>query len=326
MGKPAIVMTTIQAPTEAIRKISQQLGKIYDIVIIGDQKSPLDFSVENVNFYDIERQGKIDLKLANILPYNHYSRKNIGYLIAARNDAELILETDDDNIPYDNFGTKINLEVKGQIITAPCWFNVYKEFTSEYIWPRGFPVEQLNIKTIVHKSNRMEKCHIQQFLADMNPDVDAVYRLTRPFKNINFKNRKPVILEKSTLCPFNSQNTLTFKQAFPLLYLPSYVSFRMTDIWRSFIAQVVMWSMGWFLSFHSSTVYQERNVHNLLKDFEQEIPGYLKNQQIIDILNSISFSGLLDNRLYQAYEVLIKEKIIEEQEIDLVEKWLEDLH
>ena len=326
MGKPAIVMTTIQAPTEAIRKISQQLGKIYDIVIIGDQKSPLDFSVENVNFYDIERQGKIDLKLANILPYNHYSRKNIGYLIAARNDAEFILETDDDNIPYDNFGANINLEVKGQIITAPCWFNVYKEFTSEYIWPRGFPVEQLNIKTIVHKSNRTEKCHIQQFLADMNPDVDAVYRLTRPFKNINFKNRKPVILEKSTLCPFNSQNTLTFKQAFPLLYLPSYVSFRMTDIWRSFIAQVVMWSMGWFLSFHSSTVYQERNVHNLLKDFEQEIPGYLKNQQIIDILNSISFSGLLDNRLYQAYEVLIKEKIIEEQEIDLVEKWLEDLH
>lgn len=325
MDKNAVVITSIQAPTKAVLKIAKQLGKTFDIIVIGDKKSPPDFSVKNVNFYSIEKQSNIGSKLAKILPYNHYARKNIGYIIAMRNGAELILETDDDNIPYKDFGTDINPEVKGNLVKAKGWFNVYKEFTSDDIWPRGFPLEKINQKVTMTKTNCTRKCHIQQFLADKNPDVDAVYRLSKPYKDIVFKSRKPVILGKGTLCPFNSQNTITFKEAFPLLYLPAYVSFRMTDIWRSFIAQAVMWSMGWFLSFHSSTVYQERNVHNLLKDFEQEVPGYLKNQQIVNILNSVSFSGSAGNRLYQAYESLIKEKIIDKRELKLIEGWLKDL-
>lgn len=325
MGKNTVVITSIQAPTKAVLKIAKQLGKTFDIIVVGDKKSPPDFAVKNVNFYSIEKQGNAGSKLAKLLPYNHYARKNIGYIIAMRNSAELILETDDDNIPYKYFGTDINPEVKGNLVKAKGWFNVYKEFTSDDIWPRGFPLEKINQNVTVTKTNCTKKCYIQQFLADKNPDVDAIYRLSKHYKDIIFKSRKPVILEKGTWCPFNSQNTVTFKEAFPLLYLPAHVSFRMTDIWRSFIAQAIMWSMGWFLSFHSSTVYQERNIHNLLKDFEQEIPGYLKNQLIIDILNSVSFSGSVGNRLYQAYEVLAKEKIIDEKELKLVENWLGDI-
>ncbi|MBI4707204.1 MAG: DUF288 domain-containing protein [Candidatus Omnitrophica bacterium] len=325
MGKQAVVITTIQKPTKAILKIGRQLGKTFDIVIVGDKKSPPDFSARNVSFYGVEQQVNVGSRLAKLLPYNHYGRKNIGYIIAIRNGAELILETDDDNIPYQDFGTNLNLEVKGELIAAKGWFNVYNEFTAEYIWPRGFPLEKINQKARTSKANRITNCHIQQFLADKNPDVDAVYRLTKPYKDIIFKKRKPVILGKGTWCPFNSQNTVTYKEAFPLLYLPSYVSFRMTDIWRSFIAQAVMWSMDWLLSFHSSTVYQERNIHNLLKDFDQEIPGYLKNQLIIDILNTVHFSGSVGNRLYQAYESLSKERIVERKELKLVEGWLKDL-
>ncbi|RJO60625.1 DUF288 domain-containing protein [candidate division WS5 bacterium] len=325
MDKGAVVITSIQAPTKAVLKIAKQLGKAFDIIVIGDKKSPRDFTVKNVNFYNIEQQEHTNSKLAKLLPYNHYGRKNIGYIIAMRNGAELILETDDDNIPYEDFGADIKPEVKGSLVKAKGWFNAYKEFTSNDIWPRGFPLEQINQKVTFTKTDCTRKCYIQQFLADKNPDVDAVYRLSRPHKDIIFKDRKPVILGKGTLCPFNSQNTVTYKEAFPLLYLPSHVSFRMTDIWRSFIAQVIMWSMGWFLSFHSSTVYQERNVHNLLKDFEQEVPGYLKNQQIIDILNSVSFTGATGNRLYQAYEKMTVEKIIDKKELKLVEGWLKDL-
>lgn len=325
MGKHAVVITTIQSPTKAIINISKQLGKSFDIVIIGDKKSPPDFSVKDARYFSIDKQKNIDSKLAQILPYNHYARKNIGYLIAIKNGAQLILETDDDNIPYETFGMDLNPEVEGELITARGWFNVYKEFTSEHIWPRGFPLERLNHEIINNRKTCTKKCYIQQFLADKNPDVDAIYRLTQPYKEIDFTQRRPVILAQGTICPFNSQNTLAYKEVFPLLYLPSYVSFRMTDIWRSFISQVIMWSKGWLVSFHSSTVYQERNIHNLIKDFELEIPGYLKNQLIIDILNSISFSGSIGNRLYQAYEHLRKEEIVREEELNLIENWLKDL-
>lgn len=325
MGKCAVVITTIQLPTKAVKNITRQLAKSFDVVVIGDKKSPHDFNVKDVSYFSIEKQKDIDFNLAKILPYNHYARKNIGYLIAIKNGAELILETDDDNIPYQNFGKELNLDVEGELITLSGWYNIYKEFTTEHIWPRGFSLEEINQNATNNKINCVKKCHIQQFLADKHPDVDAVYRLVYPYKEINFYRRKPVILNHDTICPFNSQNTVTYKEAFPLMYLPSYVSFRMTDIWRSFIAQIIMWSIGMYISFHSSTVFQERNIHNLLKDFELEVPGYLKNQLIIDILNSIAFSGSTGNRLYQAYDCLKREKIVKEEELNLVENWLKDI-
>ena len=65
-------------------------------------------------------------------------------------------------------------------------------------------------------------------LAD--PDVDAVYRLTRKTPLFFDRAAEPVVLASDTWTPFNSQNTLFYREAFPLLYLPCHVSFRMTDI------------------------------------------------------------------------------------------------
>ncbi len=61
-------------------------------------------------------------------------------------------------------------------------------------------------------------------------------------------------------------------EAYPLLYLPSYCSFRMTDIWRSVRCAALRWANGFggYL-FHSATVFRDRNEHNLMRDFEQEM-------------------------------------------------------
>jgi len=50
-------------------------------------------------------------ELADLLPYHHYCRKNIGYLYAIRQGADCILETDDDNLPLPSFGRDIESEV-----------------------------------------------------------------------------------------------------------------------------------------------------------------------------------------------------------------------
>src|ERR1700691_4694073 len=89
-------------------------------------------------------------------------------------------------------------------------------------------------------------------------------------------------------CPFNSQNTTWFKEAFPLLYLPYYCSFRMTDIWRSFVAQRIAWTCGWPVLFHQSTMRQERNDHNLMNDFRDEISGYNNNALICNSLKELN--------------------------------------
>jgi hypothetical protein len=170
-------------------------------------------------------------------------------------------------------------------------------------------------------------CPIQQGLADENPDVDAVYRLILPLP-LDFRSDRRVALAPGVWCPFNSQNTTWFRESFPLLYLPAYCSFRMTDIWRSFVAQRIGWECGWSLLFHEPTVYQKRNDHDLMRDFEDEVPGYLLNRKIARILEAAQLrSGVeqLSNNLLTCYERLVAENIFEPKELALVQAWVDDV-
>src|SRR5205823_7073487 len=166
---------------------------------------------------------------------------------------------------------------------------------------------------------------IMQGLADENPDVDAVYRMTQKLPVI-FEKNSPIVLAEGSWCPFNSQNTVWKKEAFPLLYLPSYCSFRMTDIWRSFIAQRIAWTCGWNILFHSPDVWQERNEHNLLKDFEDEVPGYINNSRICRVLEDLDLKSGVENlgdNLMRCYRKMIEATLILKEELYILESWLE---
>ena len=77
-------------------------------IVIGDVKSPNDFQLAGCDFYSIEKQLQLPHTLAREIPVKHYARKNIGYLIALQQGAEVIIETDDDNIPYESFGPRVH--------------------------------------------------------------------------------------------------------------------------------------------------------------------------------------------------------------------------
>ena len=70
----------------------------------------------------------------------------------------------------------------------------------------------------------------------------------------HFRRGPSLWLPPGTWCPFNSQTTWWWPEAYPLLYLPSHCSFRMTDIWRSFVAQRCLWELGHGLVFHAPEV------------------------------------------------------------------------
>jgi hypothetical protein len=103
----------------------------------------------------------------------------------------------------------------------------------------------------------------------------------------------------------------------------------MTDIWRSFVAQRVMWECNWKLLFHDATVWQERNEHSLIRDFEQEVPGYLKNNKIKQLLDNLQLKSGIDHlgdNMFRCYEKLIENNIItDRKELDLLSAWLDDI-
>ena len=317
-----IVITSISQPTRAVLNFS----KISDwkLIVVGDKKTPKQWSLKNVIYISPKKQEKIEKDFSKILPWNHYSRKMIGYLYAIRKGADTVVDTDDDNLPMKDWGKNIKFQGNYETVGNSSFVNAYQFFTDQKIWPRGYPLQKILIKNHINIKKQKVKIGVWQQLVNGDSDVDAIYRLTNN-KKVKFKSRKPIILKKGSICPFNSQNTFFRKELFPLLYLPAFVTFRFTDILRGLIAQPIMWAAGYSLGFTKATVFQERNPHNYLKDFESEIPMYLNTERIMEILNKvIKKDSTIKKNLEIAYDSLIKEKIIPSKEKKLLIEWLKN--
>lgn len=327
MNDRFLIVTTINPPNAVLQSLAQGCGdQNMPFIVIGDTKSPVDFALEGARYYNIQDQLKAFPVFAKHLPTKHYTRKNIGYLIAIKEGATEIQETDDDNIPYQSFWQFDSTpQTVDRLSCDDNWCNVYQQFTERKIWPRGFALNKVNAHPQVKLESVNAQGYIFQGLANQNPDVDALYRLTCELP-VDFQDRSPVMLAPGIWCPFNSQNTI-FKQAvFPLLYLPSFCSFRMTDIWRSLVAQRCLWELGESVVFHNATVYQERNEHDLLKDFADEVPGYLHNEQITRLLEDCVLDPQdMYRNLMICYEALIKHEIVGAQEHSLLKQWCVEL-
>lgn len=322
-----IVVTSIQAPTEAVRRIAALRRAGWSAVVVGDTKTPPDWELEGVDFLSVERQRELFGELADLIPYAHYARKNLGYLHAIRHGAEVILETDDDNLPYPSFGADVERAVSGRLVEGPGWVNVYRHFTDALIWPRGLPLGEIHTAGRVSGNGVVADCPVQQFLADGDPDVDAIYRLVFQGELSFDPAASPVVLAERAWVPFNSQNTLFFADAFPLMYLPSHVSFRMTDIWRSFVAQAVLWEMGSRLAFRPATVAQVRNAHDLMRDFSDEVVGYLNNDAFRQALERAATgrSGAeadATDLTLRFWRALVEADLIPARELPILEQWM----
>lgn len=326
-----VVITTIQEPTACVRTLAQRLAELgAPLVVIGDKKGPSQFVQPNTELFTLSAQMEMPYQLAKLLPTGHYARKNLGYLIAMSRGAPCIYETDDDNAPNNSWRVR-ELATEAQRVAPRRWANVYRMFTDQVIWPRGFPLEFVNdAGTWAHNpAAPVERVDapIQQGLADLSPDVDAVWRLImdREFK---FREGRSVWLSPNCWCPFNSQTTWWWPVAYPLMYLPSFCTFRMTDIWRSFVAQRCLWALGYGMVFHAAEAVQERNFHDLLRDFESEVPGYLNNQQIVQTLASVdlkSGSREVADNVVRCYEALIAKTFLPCDELPLLRAWLADV-
>jgi hypothetical protein len=328
----SLIVTSISAPNMVMRTLAEQCSsRSIHFYVIGDVPSPSDFHIDGCDFYSLDRQKQTGFQLAELLPSRHYGRKNIGYLLAIRAGSGMIMETDDDNLPTDDFWEPRQLDRTVKTVQGTGWTNVYSFFSEANIWPRGLPLDTIQQKTDAYENLREKQvsCPIQQGLVNGDPDVDAVFRLVLPAPiPITFKTDRGVAIGSDAWCPFNSQNTAWYPQAYPLLYLPSYCSIRMTDIWRSFVAQRIAWVNGWHVFFKSPDMYQDRNEHNLMRDFEDEIPGYRHNRAIQEMLTALNLlPGVehLGDNLIRCYEELARMKLVGKEEIPLVEAWVQDL-
>ena len=325
MSNKTSIITTINDLQDTF--VSKFLDDGYKCIIVGDKKTNAgsDANIPGVTYIPAECSTFSDLSEA--LPFNHYCRKNLGYLHAIQGGVKTILDTDDDNFPISNIYDWRSLNQS--VASSSDIPNILKHFSTKHIWSRGYPLELVNddIDTIIHCANEDEinRVGVIQSLVNGDPDVDAIFRLTsREFnRDFTFDDSKCIIMSPGTYSQGNTQSTLWINPViFHLLYIPVTVSFRFCDILKMYVAQRCMWEYGLNFAVTSPFFNQSRNAHDYMKDLESETSMYNCLLRLLrDILPNVKLRGDVDD-LVRVYECLYKNGIVTSQEIDTVKLYI----
>ena len=303
-----VIITTINKPTEAIFKHIQNAE--YDVIIVGDNKTPDDYNKLNCIYLDIPSQKKLFPELSELLPYNHYCRKNLGYLYAIKKGYKIIYETDDDNIPYDNFDNILQYNnVKMITEQNNAWINIFKYFTNNaHIWPRGLPLSLLKNEPNYLIQDTDKTPSIINGLVENDPDVDALFRIICNHQDsIQWDKDKCVLIDNKNVCVFNTQNTFWLNpDLFMCLLIPSSVSFRYCDILRGIINNIILKKTKNYMMYSSPNVVQNRNEHNLISDFKSEYEMYIHNETILNFIEDKKYLYIIQSpsKLPDIYDCL----------------------
>jgi hypothetical protein len=276
----------------------------------------------------------LPFQTARVVPERSYTRKLLGYLVAFSAGSNWIRETDDDNKPYPAFFDLPEPSLTCRIpISRTGWLNPCPYFTDRFVWPRGYPLrfiqDSLSTGPEVAEQQVVTGLMVTQGLADGDPDVDALFRLTcSDVSSVTFRQAPPLAVGEGLWTPFNTQVTTWPRELLPLMYLPSTCSFRMTDIWRSYVAQRLMPGLGATLVMTGPTVFQDRNEHDLMRDFCDEIEGYVGYEQFVEILERTEIAGGFDavlTDLRRLYLALIEAGFFTSDELPILDAWIADM-
>jgi hypothetical protein len=278
--KKVIVTTTINPITEALRRFQAMTD--WELVVIGDLKTPKDYHLERGLYVTPPMQEEFDKELSEAIGWNCIQRRNFGLLWAHKMGADVVAVIDDDNIPYEFWGKEMNvgkeIEVDYYETDLPA-FDPIGATNHGHLWHRGFPLQLLPKRDYSKKSKKKILVDVQADFWNGDPDIDAFCRMEHApectFKDDYF----PMAANKLT--PFNSQNTFISAK-----WLKDYFLFphcgRMDDIWAAYYVE----AKGCKVVFSKASVYQQRNPHDLTKDMKAEYLGYENNLKIVNELPS----------------------------------------
>lgn len=277
-----IVTTTINPPTLATIKYSRK--EDWTLIVVGDTKTP-HYEYENLNciYLSPEYQEKTYPELSETIGWKSIQRRNIGFVEAYNRGADIVATVDDDNIPYDDWGTNV---VVGETVEIDFYntdlgvFDPLSVTEHNQVWHRGYPIDLVPYRDRVSYGGKLKRrVLVQADLWDGDPDIDAMARLSiRPIVKFD-KIQGPY--GSLSISPFNSQNTFLAREVIPYYSVFPHVG-RMDDIWGGYVLQHYFPKS---VVYNKASVYQDRNVQDLVTNLEKEIIGY---RYTTDLIRSLS--------------------------------------
>lgn len=269
-----IVTTTINPPTPAL--LAFDAMEDWHLVVVGDLKTPHDaYAGIRGTYLHPTQQVAIDTELSQEIDWNCIQRRNFGFLWAHDHGARVVATVDDDNVPLLGWGSSADLLRQTVSMTVVSAENHavdpinYSTGGGAESWHRGFPIQELKGR---YRVEREERNVVPLVVADIwegDPDVDAICRMTFEETNLLYYDHA-FPFTSANPAPFNSQNTFLDASLLKDYFMFPGVG-RMDDIFGAYHLEAVT---GVRPVFNRPSVRQDRNLHDLTKDFEQEVLGY----------------------------------------------------
>jgi hypothetical protein len=137
---------------------------------------------------------------------------------------------------------------------------------------------------------------VQADFWDGDPDIDALCRLSKK-PIVKFNEFNPFC--SNQVSPFNSQNTFLSRKVIPYYSVLPHIG-RMDDIWGSYILQNYFPNS---VIYCKPSVYQDRNVQDLITNLEKEIIGYRKTFDLLnDLENYQNYLPSESNKFWETYK------------------------
>ena len=108
------------------------------------------------------------------------------------------------------------------------------------------------------------------------------------------------------------------------MLIPCTVSFRYCDILRGIISNIILKKTNNNMMYISPNVIQKRNEHDLIEDLKSEFEMYEHNEKILDYIEK-DLENVENTKeiLYIIYKNLLDNKVIKEQDLEILKLWLE---
>jgi hypothetical protein len=245
-------------------------------------------------------------RMGELIPYNSDNRRNVGYLMALDQGADVVVSVDDDNFPQPDHGWIEHHSLVGEEIQAPAvhssngWYNICErlEVDPVDVYPRGFPYHARHQDPEIHETTETGTVHANAGLWLGHPDVDAATCLIGDLESTAFTGES-LLLGEDTWCPINSQNTAIAAEAMPAYYflrmgfpvLGGLPIARDGDIFQGLFLQACAKHLGNHVRVGTPIVDHDRNVHDYLGDLTGELACMRMLEDVTQWLTDVELDG-----------------------------------
>ena len=337
-----IIVSVSDYPSDSLRKLVKIKG--WQVLAIGNSKTPSDWSLKGAIFLSLEEQAKLGFRVVDYLPYDSYVRKTVGYLFAIQHGAKKIFDADDRGEVIDgDLGKHFDVELIGEGARQETILqyshenpnrtvvNPYIHFGQRSVWPRGLPLE--NVGEIEREEYYTEifggRQFIQQGISNGLPDVDSVFYFTRKSGleafDIRFDEHAPkVALPQGMMVPVNSFNTIYHSSAFWALMLPVSISSMASDVLRGYWSQRMLWEIGGYVVVYPPTVHRYDRIEAY--PFSEEKDLHVNVGRLTKFLVSWrSGKHILFEKILELSFAMAEEGFWTEKDLKFTAAWLQDL-